>query len=191
MTSCADCASTQRLAGAIALGEADDAQREAYRSHLSMCGTCLREFGGEREIERVMSLVSRAREDERWEPALRLAPRRAGAGRGVLVLASTLAALAIVAGIRTWERPGAPAPSVPAIASHEAQALAALDTRTGPKREARAESLAVGSATYAAGLEITVDEHGHPQRCRISTSSGDRAFDVSICRAAMHARYTP
>ncbi len=184
-----ECAAAERLAGAIALAEASDDERKAYRAHLSRCQKCLREFGGEREIERVMSVLTRARDEERWEPALRLTPGRASARRGAWIVVATLAAaLALVLGVRSLERPGAPV-AVQAISAPEARALAALDTQTGPKREARAESLAVGGATFSTALQITVDRRGRPVRCRISTSSGDRAFDESICRAAMRARY--
>jgi hypothetical protein len=192
MTSRAACASTERLAGAIAIGEASDADRQIYRAHLSSCRTCLLEFGGEREIERIMSVVERAREDERWEPALRLTPGRTSTRRSLWFLAGALAAaLVLVVGVRTLERSGPAVPTVQAISATEARALAALDTQTVPKREARAESLAVGAATFSTALEVTVDAHGRPVRCRISTSSGDRAFDQSICRAALRARYKP
>jgi hypothetical protein len=71
MTSRADCTRAEGLAGAIAIGEAGEAERDAYRAHLAECARCLHELGGEREIERVMTAVGQARDDECWEPDLR------------------------------------------------------------------------------------------------------------------------
>lgn len=60
----------EAIAGAIALGEASDEERRTYREHIASCAECLRELGGEHEIERVASTVGQARECEVWEPAL-------------------------------------------------------------------------------------------------------------------------
>ncbi|MDQ2872137.1 MAG: TonB family protein [Candidatus Eremiobacteraeota bacterium] len=59
------------LAGAIALGEATDAERLEYRQHLMRCPECLRDLGGEFEIERVAAGVGAARDAEIWAPDLR------------------------------------------------------------------------------------------------------------------------
>lgn len=59
------------LAGAIALGEATDEERNEYREHISSCAECLDALGGEREIERVASTIHEAREAEVWQPDLR------------------------------------------------------------------------------------------------------------------------
>lgn len=68
------CSRTEILAGAIALGEATEAEREEYRNHISTCASCLAALGGEREIERVMATIAQARDAETWEPI----PRRLG-----------------------------------------------------------------------------------------------------------------
>jgi TonB family protein len=68
------CSRAEILAGAIALGEATEAEREEYRNHISTCASCLAALGGEREIERVMATVAQARDAETWEPI----PRRLG-----------------------------------------------------------------------------------------------------------------
>lgn len=60
----------ETIAGAIALGEASDAERREYREHIASCRACLDALGGEREIERVASTVSTARDEEVWEPDL-------------------------------------------------------------------------------------------------------------------------
>lgn len=63
------CERAEVLAGAIALGEASDAERDEYRGHIAACAPCLTSLGGEREIERVMDVVAQARDEETWEPA--------------------------------------------------------------------------------------------------------------------------
>jgi TonB family protein len=68
------CSRAEILAGAIALGEATEAERDEYRNHISTCASCLAALGGEREIERVMATVAQARDAETWEPI----PRRLG-----------------------------------------------------------------------------------------------------------------
>lgn len=60
----------ESLAGAIALGEATDAERREYREHLSSCESCLTTLGGEHQIERTASVVAAARETETWQPDL-------------------------------------------------------------------------------------------------------------------------
>lgn len=92
-----DCARAEILAGAIALDEATDAQRDDYRAHIAGCAACLRALGGEREIERVMATVAQARESEVWEPVARpLGARRAKRVRlafaGVSALGAALVA---------------------------------------------------------------------------------------------------
>ncbi len=61
----------ESIAGAIALDEASDAERRAYREHIAACARCLHEFGGEHEIARVASVVSSARDGEVWQPNVR------------------------------------------------------------------------------------------------------------------------
>ncbi len=58
----------ESLAGAIALGEATDAERMEYREHIAACAKCLRELGGEHEIERVAASIAAARDTETWRP---------------------------------------------------------------------------------------------------------------------------
>ena len=65
-----NCARAEILAGALALGEATDAERNEFRSHIAVCSSCLNAIGGEREIERTMEIVSEARASEVWEPVL-------------------------------------------------------------------------------------------------------------------------
>ncbi|MDQ2865453.1 MAG: TonB family protein [Candidatus Eremiobacteraeota bacterium] len=64
------CQRAEVLAGAIALDEAGDAEREEYRGHLSGCSRCLEALGGEFAIERAMATVREARASETWQPVL-------------------------------------------------------------------------------------------------------------------------
>lgn len=63
------CERAEVLAGAVALGEATDAERNEYRGHIAGCASCVFVLGGERDIERVMQVVAQARDEETWEPA--------------------------------------------------------------------------------------------------------------------------
>jgi TonB family protein len=300
-----NCSRAESLAGAIALGEASEAEREEYRQHIATCAMCLRALGGEREIERVMAAVSQARDAETWEPL----PRRLGErsrGRfwrtGAAVLAAALAVSfgvhALLAAVlrppalepkvenvaqttstfhislekrvpvvapksqppvvakatpaprsmvvvhnvlerrgsavtqtttQTTEVAEAPVPQVTAPASNvpiwrrdEAmplQHVAQAPSTTVPILAGHAESIAVAPLTtirdvvpiggdaaikprpapiaYAenaqgtTAFEVLVDERGMPAKCTITKSSGYLALDVSVCKAAMAARYSP
>ena len=187
-----DCTAAEQLAGAIALGEARDEERNAYRGHLAVCGACLDAFGGEREIERVMAQVSSARDDERWEPDLRSARLRPQRARRVWPAVAALAAcVAIVVGVRAFQSSAPAIPVHSAIAAQEARALAALDTHSVPRPQGRAESLALGTPSRSTLFEIRFDGSGVPVRCTIARSSGDRALDESICRAALRSHDAP
>jgi TonB family protein len=103
-----DCARAETLAGAIALEEATDGERDAYRLHLAACTRCVETLGGEREIERVMSVIAQARDEESWEPDLRAALRdrtrmrrnawRLGIGVGAAALAVSFGIHILAAG---------------------------------------------------------------------------------------------
>jgi TonB family protein len=60
----------EALAGAIALGEATDADRRTYREHIAHCAQCLSELGGEHELARTSAIVAEARDGEVWNPQL-------------------------------------------------------------------------------------------------------------------------
>ncbi len=188
-----DCVVAERLAGAIAIGEAGDEERVAYRAHVADCRQCLQALGGEHEIERVMSAVARAREDECWEPQRRFRLATPEMRRNAWTLALALAAAVVLTlGLRTAEKPPPIVSPQRAVSSQEIHGVAALDTQTAPRREARAESLRVGAATtLSTSFDVTVDERGTPLQCTITKSSGFRVVDRSVCRAAMHARYSP
>jgi hypothetical protein len=184
-----NCATAEILAGAIALGEAGDEQRHAYREHLSTCRHCLTAIGGEREIERVISIVAQARDQERWQPDLRRARARVpnrqyawkwGAG---LAVAATFA-VAIVATQRH-----APV-VVHSVATQDLGPVAALSTQTFPRREQRAESLAFTGAQAARStitFEVRLDARGEPVRCTVIKHSGRASLDAAVCNAVMRA----
>ena len=46
------------------------------------------------------------------------------------------------------------------FSAQETRAIAALGTQTAPAREGRAESLAVGAATFSTSFDVTVDRRG-------------------------------
>ncbi len=184
-----DCARAETLAGAIALGEADEMQRDTYRAHLATCGSCRSDFGGERQIERVMTTVAAGRDAERWEPDLRAAsmqtrPRYHG-WRWIAALAA-VAALAV--GIRSMEFHA----NSPAVAQHgaateqgAARAVAVLNTQTAPRREHEAESLVFAPAA-SSSMALRLRLAGRtPGRCVVTKSSGNRALDEAVCRAAL------
>src|SRR5579863_1181693 len=184
MTRC-DCARAETLAGAIAIGEADEAQRDTYRSHLAICGRCRADLGGEREIERVMTTLTAARDAERWEPDLRAAsirPRaRYGAWRWVAALA---AAAALVVGVRAMQiHPSATVVAQRSGATEQAaaRAVAVLNTQTAPRREHEAESLAFAPAAASSmAFKLRLDGRGPSSRCVVTKSSGNRALDAAV-----------
>ncbi|HEY6325169.1 MAG TPA: zf-HC2 domain-containing protein [Candidatus Cybelea sp.] len=188
MTRC-DCARAETLAGAIALGEADEAQRDAYRSHLATCERCRADLGGEREIERVMATVGEARGAERWEPDLRGARMRARARYGTWRwVAALAAAAALIVGVRALERP----PSSTVVAQNgaatqqaAARAVAALNNQTLPRREHEAQSLAFAPTSSTMEFKLRLDGRGASRRCVVAKSSGSRALDEAVCAAAL------
>ncbi len=100
-----DCARAEITAGAVALGEATDAERDAYRRHLSVCRRCLECLGGERDVERTMQLVARARDAESWQPEVRVAlrDRALAKQRGWRFGLAAVATIAVVSiGVRAW-----------------------------------------------------------------------------------------
>jgi hypothetical protein len=191
MTSRNECALAETLAGAIAIGEAGEAERETYRAHLSGCARCLDELGGEREIERVMLVAARARDDERWEPDVRKAlVRSRGSGRAWKWGAALAVGVIVVGSAISLERQTQVVPTQHAISAHEARAIASLGTQSAPRREGRAESLVVGSAPpVTTSFSLSVDGSGTPLRCTVTKSSGDPDLDAAVCRAVLHARY--
>ncbi|HVA28382.1 MAG TPA: TonB family protein [Candidatus Baltobacteraceae bacterium] len=94
-----NCARAEILAGALALGEATDAERDEYRRHIAVCSSCLNAIGGEREIERTMELVSAARDSEMWEPVLTAASIKRTHATRVWGVGLSAAAVALVASL--------------------------------------------------------------------------------------------
>ncbi len=184
-----DCSLAETLAGAIAIGEAGDAERDSYRAHVAGCERCLQEFGGEREMERVMSAVLRARDDERWEPDIRKALVRRAAPRQAWRWGAVLAAVVIaIGGAFSFEKRPQAAPPQHTTSARD---IAAIGTQSAPRREGRAESLVVGSAApLRTSFTLSFDGRGTPLHCAITKSSGDRALDRAVCTAALHVRYT-
>jgi outer membrane biosynthesis protein TonB len=192
MTKHYDCAYAETVAGAVALGEADEVQRDSYRKHLATCAGCRNDLGGEREIERVMATAREARESERWEPSLRIARMQPRERQNSWQWAAALAAaIALIVGFRAIEKP----PSAPAAVSRASassaqvtRAVAALETQTGPRRENQVESLSFASTRPSTlALTVRLDARGTPERCTVTKSSGNRVLDGAVCRAAIKA----
>lgn len=181
------CDRAESLAGAIALGEASAAEREQYRLHLAHCARCVEAYGGERNIERVMAVVARARDDERWEPVARARmPHRVP-----IVSVARWSAVAATAALFAFALTSPPGVTDLHRARNGAAAIAALNTQIPPRRVEQTESLVYGSATTsktAALFELGVDRDGQPKSCRIVRSSGFSRLDAAVCRAAMQSR---
>jgi hypothetical protein len=190
MNAALNCTAAEILAGAIALGEAGDEQRHAYREHLSTCRRCLATIGGEREIERVINVVAQARDQEQWQPDVRRALARVPArSNGWKWGAGLAAAAAITVTILATHR-HAPV-AVRSVPMPDVAAVAALGTQTMPQREHRAESLSFISAQAARStitFEVRLNERGKPTRCTIIKHAGRASLDAALCDAVMRAR---
>lgn len=184
------CNQAEVLAGAIALGEATDAERQAYRGHVATCSACLRANGGEHEIERTMACVGRARADETWDPDLTASVREKMNGRKRLLRASLTVAgaciaisiafnLAMVAGL------GRIAPSFadPLVLNYDGQRIvlehrstAALPQPTAAPRMVVEHNVVTltrqpASVVAAAPVPQTIPSLPHPQRPIASTGA--------------------
>lgn len=114
-----ECARAEVLAGAVALGEASDAEREQYRRHIAACRRCVNAFGGEREIERTANVVALARDSETWQPDLRgwmTARQKRRATTWRFGLSGIAAAVVISLGVHALVATNLSAPAPPADA---------------------------------------------------------------------------
>ena len=117
----------ESIAGAIALGEATDADRRRYREHIASCADCLNELGGEHEIARTMATLGAARDGEVWEPQLGNAfERRARRPSQVLRFAAAFAVTfaGTAAALHYFTVPSATSLAMPAGATTVANAVA-------------------------------------------------------------------
>lgn len=132
-----DCARAESNAGALALGEASEEQRDEYRAHVARCAPCLNVLGGERDIERTMRLVTVARDEESWAPQAESDfKERAGVARHAWQFGLAAAAVALlwfgarafvpVAGVPTAEHVAVVAHQ-PATTTNERSATAGHD----------------------------------------------------------------
>jgi hypothetical protein len=185
-----DCARAEAIAGALALHEATDAERDAYRRHLAQCSRCADELLGELEFERMGRVLAQARGDERWEPDVRGAfHRRRARSAWRFGLASIGAASVAAAACLVLLFAGRQAPASSKLAALREQALAAVRTvPIAPFSAQRAESLSVLPAS-GASIQITVDRQGNPTTCSVTRSSGSSSLDKQICSNALHRHY--
>lgn len=195
----ADCGQAEVLAGAIALGEAGDAERNAYREHLSVCRRCLVSIGGEREIERAMSVIGQAREQEHWQPQARsLFSRAKSRGPFVRWSAAVVAALLVVfvarQGYQSYPvvvNSVTPPAKTSVTAEQEARVVAALGTQSVPKREHHAESLAFSARENAAQtitVKVSFDAAGKPTHCKGVHHASSQKLVATLCDMVMRGR---
>jgi hypothetical protein len=185
-----NCATAEILAGAIALGEAGDEQRHAYREHLSTCRHCVMAIGGEREIERVISIVAQARDQERWQPDLRRLRARVPTPGYAWKWGAGLAAVAAVFVVAIFATQRHTPVVVHSVATSDLGAVTAFSTQTFPQREHRAESLAFTPAEAARStitFEVKLDARGEPVRCTVVKHAGRASLDAAVCDAVMRA----
>lgn len=156
MIDASSCSRAEALAGAIALGEATDAERDDYRRHLAACSPCIAALGGEREIERTMAAVAAARDSEVWQPDLRAALRRPSwVGRKAWrIAAGALAIVAIAAGVRVAAiRQSEPAVTV---AFHPSPPVAVAMHRAAPAQHPAHKNAAAAAAQAQATRMVVV-----------------------------------
>jgi TonB family protein len=207
LTTCRD---AEIAAGAIALGEATESERDAYRLHLSRCADCVRTLGGEREIERTMQRLVDAREAETWQPAVspaRLRPRRAGFAWGMTAMAvvvvaaswlalphpgssshGTIVASAPARTIRTHQRydlhvAAAPAPHRATVATAPERKLIVVHNVVQLNEPSATVRRAVAHVAAAA--------HPNPPRAQAPTTSDERTVadtgTTNLPQPAQHA----
>lgn len=182
------CARSEMLAGAIALGEATEAERDAYRRHLAACGRCVDLFGGEREIERVMGTVAAARDTEVWQADVTPALARRPADRRRIVLATggAAAVAALVAlGVRVAV-PGQAGAGLP-----PAHPVATVAQRPAPQvhRMAVAAAFAARAAAQADATKLVVVHN--VVTLRHAQPAADNAVASAPQRPAARRRTSP
>jgi len=125
------------IAGAIALGEATDADRREYREHIAGCAECLTELGGEHELARTNASIGAARDGEVWNPQIaNVLRRRSRALSPAVRFASAFAVtFALAAGALHYFTP--PAQTAPAVtvATSNAATRAATSQSVTPSRK--------------------------------------------------------
>ena len=183
------CARAEILAGAIALGEAREDERHAYRAHLAGCARCVNALGGEREIERTIGVVASARADERWEPDVRRRLLRAANGsrsrRWLPVASAAIVALLVVAVLQRHpvipRKSALPAPVI--ATQQQSSAIAVLGTQNVPAFQHSAESLQFRSGATVT-LKVVLDGRGRPVRCSVARG-WQRSLDRGLCASLM------
>lgn len=134
------CARAEILAGAIALGEASETERDEYRRHISVCADCLASLGGEREIERVMQSVADAREGEVWAPAPVRATVRRARWKFAFGVGTSVLAAAVVASLGIHSLIAASVPRVQIVAQAPQQASPTTPFHVSLERRAKPQA---------------------------------------------------
>jgi TonB family protein len=192
------CSRAEILAGAIALGEATEAERDEYRNHISTCASCLAALGGEREIERVMATVLQARDAETWEPIPRRLGERSRArvriwSTGAAVLA---AALALSFGMHVLLATVVRAPSIePKVANTETPVHVLLENRA-PVVAVKVPTAPPPTAKPAAPRSIVVvhnviERHGNKVTQTTQTTTQTEVAEAPIPQVTAPASNVP
>ena len=197
------CNQAEVLAGAIALGEATDAERQAYRGHVATCSSCLRANGGEHEIERTMACVGQARNDETWDPDLTALVREKMNGRkrwlrAGLSVAGTCIAISLAFNVAMVTGLGKIAPSFadPLVLNYDGQRIVLEHRSTAALPQATAaprmivehnvvtltrQPVSVAAATARAPQTVPLAPHAQSAVASAGTSLGlataQKAFD--------------
>lgn len=151
-----ECARAEVLAGAIALGEASDVERDQYRLHVAACRRCVNAFGGEREIERTANVVALARDGETWQPDLRgwmTSRRKRRALTWRFGLSGLAAAIVVSLGIHALVAANISVSIPPSNAEPATVALGSMQVtleRRAPAEHHKASAKAPAAATAAA-----------------------------------------
>ncbi|MFY9709381.1 MAG: hypothetical protein WAK88_04360, partial [Candidatus Cybelea sp.] len=160
---------------------------------------CLVSIGGEREIERVMSVIGQAREQEQWQPQARSLFSRAKSRAPILRWsAAVVAALLVVFVARQGYQNHpvvvnsvTPPAKTSVTAEQEARVIAALGTQSVPKREHRAESLAFSARENAAQtitVKVSFNAAGKPTHCKGVHHANSQKLVATLCDMVMRGR---
>lgn len=170
----------QILAGAIALGEATDAQRVEYRSHLAGCAECRDELGGEIELQRTAATVALARESELWTPsATGVLDRAIAARRRVSRVGAGLAAACVLACVGLYAAAVGVARVAPRVVGHVP--LRVISDAQPPTAHARPLTRPKPAAMPSRRLVVV---HNVVQLYRAQVSPGKVALERAPARPA-------
>lgn len=178
----------ESIAGAIALGEATDADRRKYREHIASCPDCLTELGGEHEIERTMAGVGTARDGEVWEPQLgnvfeRRAVRPSQALRFAAAFAVTFAGAA--AALHFFALPSSAPVTLPADGTRLSAAVTRAANAQGTSSQSQRRLVVFHNVVQIARAPVVLPYPSH------SASSQADAKAPEIAAVTVYPQFAP